>query len=140
MIPWVFGCVCFVHVHHLENKLSPHALKCVFVGYSRTQKGYKCFPPPHKFYVSADVTFFESSPCFSPNGTSLDGSILETSTPIPVFFPPESSFLLLPQLNFMSHMVWIPILLRLPIYLCRCLILLFHVEVIVPQCPLPGTP
>ena len=91
MIPRVFGCVCFVHMHYLENKLSPHALKCVFVGYSKTQKGYKCFHPPHKFYVSADVTFFESSPCFSSNGTSLDGSILETPTPIPVFSPSKSS-------------------------------------------------
>jgi hypothetical protein len=42
--PKVFYCVCFVHVHGLaRSKLDPRALKCVFVGYSPTQKGYKCY-------------------------------------------------------------------------------------------------
>lgn len=38
----VFGFTCFIHnfTHNLEN-LSPHAIKCIFVGYSRIQKGYK---------------------------------------------------------------------------------------------------
>ena len=43
----VFGCVCFVHNHApTREKLDPHAIKCVFVGYSPTQKGYKCYHPP----------------------------------------------------------------------------------------------
>ena len=56
----VFGCVCFVHVHGpTQGKLDPRALKCVFVGYSPTQKGYKCYhPPSKKQFVSMDVTFF----------------------------------------------------------------------------------
>lgn len=39
----VFGSVAFVHVfkHHMD-KFDPRALKCVFLGYSPTQKGYKC--------------------------------------------------------------------------------------------------
>ena len=59
--PKVFGCVCFVHNHTpTRGKLGPRAIKCVFLGYSSTQKGYKCYhPPTRKWYVSIDVTFFE---------------------------------------------------------------------------------
>ena len=40
----VFGCVAFVHIrNHNRSKLDPMSLKCVFVGYSPTQRGYKCF-------------------------------------------------------------------------------------------------
>ena len=43
-----------------RNKLDPKALKCVFLGYSKTQKGYKCYYPSlNKFMTSVDVTFFE---------------------------------------------------------------------------------
>ena len=67
-------------------------MKCVFVGYSRTQKGYKCFhPPSQKFSISADVPFFESTLYFSPHGSSLDESIVEALAPIPVFSLLESS-------------------------------------------------
>ena len=39
--PHVFGCVAFVHLHkHQRNKLSPRALRCVFLGYVAYQKGY----------------------------------------------------------------------------------------------------
>ena len=41
-------------------KLDPEAIKCAFVDYSSTKKGYKCFHPPiKKLYISADVTFTE---------------------------------------------------------------------------------
>lgn len=54
----VFGCVCFVHQFQID-KLSPLSVKCVFVGYSRTQKGYRCYDSnTRRYYVSADVTFF----------------------------------------------------------------------------------
>ncbi|BAT89058.1 hypothetical protein VIGAN_05273900 [Vigna angularis var. angularis] len=47
--PRVFGCISYVHIHNTDRgKLDPRALKCVFVGYSLTQKGYKCYHPPSK--------------------------------------------------------------------------------------------
>ena len=43
LTPRIFGCVCFIHVHSINRgKLDPRATKCVFLGYSSTQKGYKC--------------------------------------------------------------------------------------------------
>lgn len=42
--PKVFGYVCFVHIpKHQWNKLDPRAVKGIFVGYSSTQKRYKCY-------------------------------------------------------------------------------------------------
>ena len=64
----VFGCVAFVHMHnHNRDKLDPRAVKCVFLGYSPTQKRYKCFDPnKQKYFVTMDVTFFESQSFFNP--------------------------------------------------------------------------
>jgi hypothetical protein len=59
--PKVFGCVCFVKDYMPSiGKLDPRALKCVFVGYSGKQKGYKCWCPAEKrMFVSMDVAFKE---------------------------------------------------------------------------------
>jgi len=56
VFPKVFGCVCFVHIHSPTwGKLDPCALKCIFVGYSPTQKEYKCYNPPSwKHFISMD--------------------------------------------------------------------------------------
>lgn len=43
--------------------MDPRAIKCVFVGYSSTQKGYKCFTGT--FFVSTDMTFLENESYFS---------------------------------------------------------------------------
>ena len=81
--PRVFGCTCFVHdLSPGLDKLSAKAIKCVFLGYSRLQKGYKCYSPTTiRYYMSADVTFFEDKPFFSP---SLDyPSSLQQVLPVP---------------------------------------------------------
>jgi len=65
--PKVFGCVCFVRDHRPSvGKLDPQAVKCVFVGYSSTQKGYKCWDPVgKKLFVSMDVFFREFEPYYT---------------------------------------------------------------------------
>lgn len=74
--PKLFGCTCYVHVHsHLQSKLDPRAIKCVFLGYSPTQKGYKCYHPATKRkYTTLDVTFVEHQPYFGD--TYLQGESL----------------------------------------------------------------
>ena len=69
----VFGCVSFVHNHSPNrDKLDPHTHKCIFLGYSHTQKGYRCYSPPlRKHFVSADMTLFEDVPYYSPKGGQL---------------------------------------------------------------------
>ena len=86
--PWVFGCVAFVHVLTPgQDKLSHCATKCVFLGYSRTQKGYKCWnPQSSRYVVSADVTCFEGQSFFSSTGTAVDVDVLN----IPLLIPPSS--------------------------------------------------
>jgi hypothetical protein len=74
-----FGCVCFVQDNRPNvGKLNPRVVKCIFVGYSGTQKGYVCWSFVEKrLFVSMNVTFREfelyySSKAISPFGDSLD--------------------------------------------------------------------
>ncbi|GKD52952.1 retrovirus-related pol polyprotein from transposon TNT 1-94, partial [Tanacetum coccineum] len=47
------------------TKLDPKSLKCVLLGYSRIQKGYRCYSPQlHCYLISSDVTFHEDLPYF----------------------------------------------------------------------------
>ena len=64
-IPKIFGCVSFVDIHSPnKGKLDSRTVKCIFVGYSLTQKGYKCYHPLSNFlffiFVLADVAFNKS--------------------------------------------------------------------------------
>ena len=65
--PRVFGCVCFVHIiTHGQDRLSAKATKCVFLGYSRLQRGYRCYSLNiNRYFIFADITFFKDSPFFS---------------------------------------------------------------------------
>jgi len=85
--PRVFGCTCFAQdLSPGLDKLSPRSIKYVFVGYSRIQKGYRCYGPSNKkYFVSANVTFFESVPYFSPQGpvTASESISLSPSVPLP---------------------------------------------------------
>ncbi|RVW71518.1 Retrovirus-related Pol polyprotein from transposon TNT 1-94 [Vitis vinifera] len=86
--PRVFGCTCFVHILTPgQDKLSAKAMKCLFLGYSRLQKGYRCYSlETHRYFISADVTFFEDSPFFSTTSESLPVSEV---LPIPIVSPPD---------------------------------------------------
>ena len=65
--PHVFGCVCFVHILTPgQDKLSAKATKCVFLGYSPLQRGYRCYSTvTNQYFIYVDVTFFEDSSFFS---------------------------------------------------------------------------
>ena len=84
--PRVFGCTCFVHILTPEqDKLSAKATKCIFLGYSQLQKGYRCYSPQtHRYFLSADVTFFENSPFFSSSESLPITEVL----PLPIISSP----------------------------------------------------
>ena len=62
-----FGCICFVHFpSHERHKLSTQSVKCAFMGYSISHKGYVCYDPcSNKFRISRHVVFFENQSFFS---------------------------------------------------------------------------
>jgi hypothetical protein len=92
--PRIFGCTAFVKDLSLGlDKLAHPSLRCVFVGYPRTQKGYRCYHPPSKRYlVSTDVHFLEDLPFFSP--VSTNSGVFEQAedipTPLADIFPVSS--------------------------------------------------
>ncbi|KAI5345135.1 hypothetical protein L3X38_013012 [Prunus dulcis] len=73
--PKVFGYVAYVHVYsHQRSKLDHCALQCVFIGYSSTQKGHKCYhPPTQKVHVTLDVTFHEEVPYYVSPSSPIQG-------------------------------------------------------------------
>ena len=88
--PRIFGCTCFVHnLSPNLDKLAARAIKCVFLGYSKLQKGYQCYSPIHnRYYISADVTFFEEKPYFAPS--MVESNTLQEVFPIPYLGPSPS--------------------------------------------------
>ena len=86
--PYVFGCTCFVHIlTPRQDMLSAKATKCIFLGYSRLQKGYRCYSPQtHRYFLSADVTLFKDSPFFSSSESLLVTKVLPLPIiPLPIF-------------------------------------------------------
>ena len=86
--PKVFGRIVYVHNHNpSRSKLDPRALKCIFLGYSLSQKGYKCYcPTTHRFYISTTITFYENLP-FYPSLSSLPATPNTHHDPIPSLPP-----------------------------------------------------
>jgi hypothetical protein len=71
----VFGCIAYVHVlDEKRSKLDPKDEKCIFIGYSLKQKGYRCFNPSiRKLQVSRDVMFDEMVSWYPPLKIVEDG-------------------------------------------------------------------
>jgi hypothetical protein len=91
--PKVFGCTCFVRDHRpYIGKLDPRVVKCIFVGYSCGQKGYKCWnPSERRMFVSLDVTFQEAIPFYGEGSDISDlFAILNTPSGDGVIYDRES--------------------------------------------------
>ena len=56
-----FGFACFIFLQpHEHNKLKPRSRLCCFLGYGKTQKGYRCYDPiSHRLRISRNVVFWE---------------------------------------------------------------------------------
>ena len=79
LLAWVFGCVVFVHQN--SGKFGPRALRCIFVRYSGTQKGYRCYHPlSRKFFVYVDVVFNESELYYKSETSSAPASLEKETT------------------------------------------------------------
>ncbi|KAL4352591.1 hypothetical protein GQ457_06G020380 [Hibiscus cannabinus] len=72
----VFGSVCYVFVpDHLRSKMDKKAVRCIFVGYDKQRKGWKCCDPTTgKCYVSRNVVFDEASSWWSSDKELLPDS------------------------------------------------------------------
>ena len=58
----VFGCLAYQHITQPRHKFDPTSERLVFMGYEGSTKGYKLWNPrTHKFIVSTDVTFEETT-------------------------------------------------------------------------------
>ena len=71
-----------------QRKLETKAKKCILVGYSDEQKGYKCYNPRTKqARVSCDVVFDESTSWYLPqtlilnSNPSFDDEVSEAKMP-----------------------------------------------------------
>lgn len=61
-----------------RGKLDPEALKCIFVRYSSTGKGYKCYHPAmRQLLVNTDVSLHESEAFFYNSKVPLQGIIYQ---------------------------------------------------------------
>ena len=100
----VFRSTCFVHnLAPNRSKLDLRSIRCMFLGYSSTQKGYKCyFPQQRKVYICQDFIFFEQVPFYPLVGQYRENNIQEVDplwmTPMPHMLhldlpqpPPENS-------------------------------------------------
>ena len=88
--PRVFGCVCLVHIlTPRQDKLSAKATKCVFLGYSRLQRGYRCYSlDTHRYFVLMShflrTLLYSLSPTLPPNSNVIS---------LPLLYPiPDTSF------------------------------------------------
>ncbi|RVW56704.1 Retrovirus-related Pol polyprotein from transposon RE1 [Vitis vinifera] len=87
------------------DKLSAKATKCIFLGYFRLQKGYRCYSPDtHRYFLSVDVTFFEDSPFFSFSESLPISEVLS----LPYISPPSDALSRSLQVYHRRHRVVAP--------------------------------
>ena len=70
----IFGSIAYVQIpNEKQQKLNPKSEKCILVGYSLEQMGYKCFnPSTWKVCISQDVVFNKSTSWYKLGLTPLE--------------------------------------------------------------------
>ena len=122
-VPQRFLRGCYLNRHILtpgQDKLSVKATKCIFLGYSCLQRGYRCYSPnTHRYFVSVEVTFFEHSSSLPHRLPVLRSYLYLSSFPLwPYHLSPQLlhldhyRFILVihmptPSLS-MAHLLWRP--------------------------------
>ncbi|XP_071689317.1 uncharacterized protein [Rutidosis leptorrhynchoides] len=82
----VFGCLCFATKLNVHDKFGPKSDKCVFIGYSNTQKGYKLYNLDTKIVlISRDVKFYKNIFPFKIETTTESNSLFKESDYIKKF-------------------------------------------------------
>ena len=91
--PRVFSCVCFVHIlTPRQDKHSAKATKCVFLGYPRLLRGYRCYSPDiNHYFIGVDVTFFENSSSSTMHPSVPDILYIHLVLPSPDFPSPPTN-------------------------------------------------
>lgn len=60
----IFGCLCYPNTTATApHKLSPHSVRCVFLGYPQDQRSYKCYNPATKRVLISRHVYFDET-CF----------------------------------------------------------------------------
>lgn len=95
-----FGCCIYPCLRdYTANKFEPRSLDCVFLGYSSSHKGFRCYDPiSYRVYISHHAKFDESSFPFSNSLNRSNTSLL----PILDFNEPARLVSLQPQ-NTVPH-------------------------------------
>lgn len=83
----VFGSLCFAYnMDRTKDKFSPRAKRCVFVGYSFAQKGYRVYDlDTHMYFVTRDIVFKETIFPFKHFVPNISSVIPQTSLRIVQF-------------------------------------------------------
>lgn len=104
--PQIFGSTCFINLlGPRQGKLSPWVEKCIFLEYPCTQKGYRNYSPSgRKWFMSADVVFFEDIPFYFTQGSGLTDDIIYTSLPITWMLHPVSHLLIMTHILYCISM------------------------------------
>ena len=86
-----FGCLCFPLLRpYNRHKLDFRSTPCVFLGYSSSHLGYRCFDlSTSRMYIAQHVKFHENTFPFACNEqtTSLPSSSLQIALPALTLFP-----------------------------------------------------
>lgn len=75
----VFSCKCYPNLSATtSHKLAPRSVMCIFLGYPRNHKGYRCYDPESKrVYISRHVVFDEHCFPYADLSTHINANDLD---------------------------------------------------------------